>query len=91
MAHFHATFPDESIPIKMHAYFGVPCSRLDRIKSEHSIWANGTKSIDARFNRIYQTHCMISSITNPVKKLKFIMKEHLLSMSPTLITARPRG
>ena len=46
----------------------------------------GAECIHARFNRLYTT---ISSTTDALVKLKYIMKEHLLRIFPTLITSKP--
>ncbi|KAL5506255.1 hypothetical protein EMCRGX_G007860 [Ephydatia muelleri] len=91
MAHFRATFPGENIPIKMHM---LEDHAVDRIRSNQHIGfglmgEQGAESIHARFNRLYQTYSTVSSTSHPVEKLKYIMKEHLLSISPTLITAKP--
>ncbi|KAL5493971.1 hypothetical protein EMCRGX_G015225 [Ephydatia muelleri] len=91
MAHFRATFPGENIPIKMHM---LEDHAVDWIRSNQHIGfglmgEQGAESIHARFNRLYQTYSTVSSTSHPVEKLKYIMKEHLLSISPTLITAKP--
>ncbi|KAL5510583.1 hypothetical protein EMCRGX_G006149 [Ephydatia muelleri] len=91
MAHFRATFPGENIPIKMHM---LEDHAVDWIRSNQHIGfglmgEQGAESIHARFNRLYQTYSTVSSTSHPVEKLKSIMKEHLLSISPTLITAKP--
>ena len=91
MAHFRATctFPGENIPIKMHM---LEDHAVDWIRSNIGfgfMGEQGAKSIHARFNRLYQNYCTVFSTSHPVEKLKYIMKEHLLSISPTLITAKP--
>ena len=91
MAHFLATFPGENIPIKLHM---LEDHAVDWIRSNQHIGfglmgEQGAESIHARFNRLYQTYCTVSSTSHPVEKLKYIMMEHLLSISPTLITAKP--
>ena len=65
---------------------------VDRITSNQHIGfglmgEQGAESIHARFNRLYK---LTARSPQPVvEKLKYIMKEHLLSISPTLITAKP--
>ena len=94
MAHFRATFPGENIPIKMHM---LEDHAVDWIQSNQHIGfglmgEQGAESIHARFNRLYQTYCTVSSTIRPVEKLiiKYIMKEHLLSISPTLNSTTPK-
>ena len=90
--HFHGAFsryfPGENIPTKMHHM--LEDHAVDWIRSNQHIGfglmgEQGAESIHARFNHLYQTYCTVSSSTShPVEKLKYIMKEHLLSISPTL-------
>ena len=91
MTHFRSTYPGESIPIKMHL---LEDHTVSWIRANHFIGfglmgEQGAESIHAKFNRLYSTYCTTSSTTHQLEKLKYIMKEHLLNISPTLVSSRP--
>ena len=46
----------------------------------------GAESIHKYFNSLGRTYC---GIPDPVKRLKYTMKEHLLHIAPANITAKP--
>ena len=85
MANFRSTFPDESIPIKMHTLedHATDWIRMNQRMGFGLIGEEGAESIHARFNRLYSTYCTVSSTTHPVDKLKYIMKEHLVYLPPS--------
>ena len=87
MKYFRSTFPDETIPIKMHMLeehavefiqsYGVGFGLLGE---------QGSESIHARFNSLGISY---RNIRNPVERLKFMVKEHLITIAPENVDARP--
>ena len=87
MAFFRDTYPQATVPIKMHL-----------LEDHTSQWANsnhvgfgllgeqGAESIHAKFN---QLGLVFAPIKDRVQNLKCIVKEHLLSIEPQLVAAIP--
>ena len=87
MAFFRYTYPEATVPIKMHL-----------LEDHTAQWANsnhvgfgllgeqGAESFHAKFN---QLGLVFAPIKDRVQNLKCIMKEHLLSIEPQLVAAIP--
>ena len=87
MTFFRTTFPEATVPIKMHLLEDhtlrwVNCNRV----GFGLMGEQGAESIHARFNRLGLT---FAPIKDRVQNLKCIVKEHLLSIEPQLVAAIP--
>ena len=84
---FRCSFPTATIPVKMH------------MLEDHTlewVWAHNigfgllgeqdTESIHSRFNSL---HCTYAFVPNERGRLRNIMKEYLISITPENVTARP--
>ena len=84
MTSFRESFPQATVPIKMH------------VLEDHAVpWANvgfgllgeqGAESIHAKFTRLSLSY---TAITDKVQHLLCIVKEHLISISPEVVAAIP--
>ena len=87
MAFYRNTYPEATVPLKMH------------LLEDHAVqWANtyhvgfgllgeqGAESIHAKFNRLGS---VFAPIRDRVENLLCIVKEHLLSIEPQLVAAIP--
>ena len=83
MTFFRESFPQATVPIKMHVL-------EDRAKSFHVgfglLGEQGAESIHAKFTRLSLSY---TAITDRVKHLLCIVKEHLISISPQVVAAIP--
>ena len=87
MAYFRKSFPEATVPIKMHI-----------LEDHATTWANsthvgfgllgeqGAESIHAKFTRLGLAY---TAVTDKVKHLLCIVKEHLISISPQVLAAVP--
>ncbi|KAL5481525.1 hypothetical protein EMCRGX_G021706 [Ephydatia muelleri] len=87
MAYFRKSFPEATVPIKMHI-----------LEDHATTWANsthvgfgllgeqGAESIHAKFTRLGLAY---TAVTDKVKHLQCILKEHLISVSPQVLAAVP--
>ena len=85
MNFFRTTFPSATVPVKMHLLE----DHAEEWIRAHGVGfgmmgEQGAESIHARFNGLLRTY---ATIRNNVKKLEYIMKEHLTSIAPQNVEA----
>ena len=87
MKDFRSSFPDSTIPVKMHMLeeHTVPWVRRTHV-GFGLLGEQGAESIHARFNALQRTY---HSVPDRVKQLLLIVKEHLLSVAPEHVAAIP--
>ena len=87
MEDFRSSFPDSSIPVKMHMLeeHTVPWARKTHV-GFGLLGEQGAESIHARFNGLQRTY---HSVPDKVQQLVLMVKEHLLSVAPQNV--RPVG
>lgn len=87
MAFFRDTYPEATVPIKMHL---LEDHTLQWASNNHVgyglLGEQGAESIHAKFNRL---GLAFAAIKDRVKNLTCIVKEHLLSIEPQLVAAIP--
>ena len=89
MKFFHKSFPaaEATIPIKMHV---LEDHAIPWVNSTHVgfglLGEQGAESIHAKFTRLGLAH---TAVTDIVLHLLCIVKEHLISMAPQVVTAIP--
>ena len=87
MNYFRANFPNESISPKMHLLEEHTVEWVRRYNFGFGMLGEqGAESIHRRFNALNTTY---SSIRNKEKRLRCIVKEHLISIAPDSIHAQP--
>ena len=84
---FEERFPSASIPVKMHM---LEDHMLEWVRG-HSVGCGllgeqGAESIHTRFNSL---HCTFASVPDGREKLRKIMRENLISITPQNVAARP--
>ena len=84
---FRSSFPDCSIPVKMHMLeeHAVPWARRTHV-GFGLLGEQGAESIHARFNTLLRTY---HSVPDKDQQLVLIVKEHLLSVAPQNVAAIP--
>ena len=87
MTFFRESFPQATVPIKMHV---LEDHAIPWAKSFHVgfglLGEQGAESINAKFTRLSLSY---TAITDRVKHLLCIVKEHLISISPQVVAAIP--
>ena len=87
MKSFRSSFPSATIPPKMHM---LEDHTVEWVRAHHIgfglLGEQGAESIHSRFDSLQRTY---ASVPNGVERLRNIMKEHLLSINPTNVAARP--
>ena len=84
---FRRTFPSASISPKMHM---LEDHTMDWVRARNVgfglLGEQGAESIHARFNSLQRTY---ASSPSGVERLKNVMKEHLINITPQNVAARP--
>ena len=87
MTFFRESFPQATVPIKMHVLedHAVPWAKSFRV-GFGLLDEQGAESIHAKFTRLSPSY---TTITDNVQHLLYIVKEHLISISPQVVAAIP--
>lgn len=88
MAYYRATFPDATVLPKMHL---LETHTVPWIRKWHfgfgTMGEQGAESIHACFNGIEKSFA--NKVHNPVERLRGVMKEHHLRISPANVSQLP--
>ena len=84
---FWCSFPTATIPVKMHM---VEDHTLEWVWAHNIVFGllgeQCAESIHSRFNSL---GCTYASVPNGRERLRYIMKEHLISITPENVATRP--
>jgi len=87
MEFFRQSFPKATVPIKMHILEDHATPWADSTHVEFGLLGEqGAESIHAKFTRLGLAY---TAITDRVKHLMCIVKEHLISIAPQVVAAVP--
>ena len=87
MAHYRKSFPDATVLPKMHILEDhvIPWVRQKKIGSG----LMGEQGAESIHSHIYKLEAQYRGVVNPLQRLKYVVNEHNIEVTPTLNMLRP--